>query len=242
MKNWTVNLLFAVGAIALGVAMADPGPIGSICGQTDDRVPVVDYRNARMGGCSAFMIGDGVFVSAGHCFVGPQDLFVEFGVPLSGPEGDPTPAIPDHTWEVDKDTAIIRFGDGADFAVFHVLPNSSARMPWEVFGKGYDIGQIPEETEAQQVAVIGHGRSSRWWGDPLSQTLRIAYGPLRWVDLNHAYYYVDTEVASSGSAVLNARDEAIAVHTDGGCATEHQTNRGWRLDEPRIAEAIRRMR
>ena len=110
------------------------GAVGSPesqCGNTDDRVVSTDGRAGRLLtiGCTAWLIADGRFVSAGHC-VSPATLAntVEFNVPPSLANGTIQHPGPEDQYVVDDSTRVFSdAGIGNDWGVFQTFPKLADR-------------------------------------------------------------------------------------------------------------------
>lgn len=136
------------------ILSGDPTEIGpmTICGASDNRVASTDNRVGRLffGGCTAWYITNGAFLTAGHCAdfdpAGPGlpdgvlDLsgVVEFNIPQSSATGAPLAANPNDQYPILVSTVVWNFDGvnsiGEDWAVFEVGPNSTTNlMPWEAY-------------------------------------------------------------------------------------------------------------
>lgn len=228
----------------------DEGIEASICGLTDDRIPVNDFDFVFSGrltnGCSAFLVADDFAVSAGHCFVGPEDIYMEFNVPLSTQYGERVPTALEDIYSVLRDTGAYCWNqneDDCDYAIFKLDANPITGLTaGEAQGGYYYLLLEPlPPTIPHLVTVAGHGHTGRDIHDELCFTLRKDTGPLIKLDRGVWYWYqVDTEVGGSGSAVMY-QGFVIAVHTHGGCTGKPMANRGNSVFEPNFQEDFNRL-
>ena len=134
-------------------ATVDGGDSESICFGTDDRVRSFDARVRRFSpvGCTAWLVAEDVFVTAGHCVdfapsALPDGYFVEFNVPLSAPDGVSVRSAP-------EDVYAVRYDIGGTFPVGD-LSGSSATI-WETIGTPADCCRTksPGENSGRHRAV-----------------------------------------------------------------------------------------
>jgi len=144
---------------ALEGEFTPPPALRSLCG-ADSRVASTDNRVGRMyfGGCTAWRISSGAFLTAGHCVDfdpdddatgcnpllpdGVLDLsgFIEFDIPASTAGGATLAADPEDQYPVDTSPAFWRFdggcqGLGKDWCVFGVFPNANTGLlPHQAYG------------------------------------------------------------------------------------------------------------
>ncbi len=143
-------------------------PPEDLCGG-DSRVASTDSRVGRLfgGGCTAFLVANGAFVTAGHCVDGQPDgvvdqgfldTVVEFNVPPSLPNGATQPALPDDQFPVTGIYVAWQFiGIGADWAVFHAGPNADGVTPQQAQGGFFRVSGAAESTIGQTMRVTGYG-------------------------------------------------------------------------------------
>ena len=133
--------------------LGDPG--FSICGPTDDRMPSNQPATSRLLniGCTAWIIPNGKFVSAGHCLDGSGANIVEFNVPPSLPNGTIQHPGPEDQYSVDVTTKIYTDGGiGNDWGVFEVFPNSiTGLMPKEAQNAFWPLVQDQQYDKLSQV-------------------------------------------------------------------------------------------
>ena len=110
----------------------------TICGETDDRTPSYNPKVARSlgsmtapAGCTITMIGKTCAISAGHCHT--TFGFAEFNTPLSA-DGRIQHPDQEDIYEIDKSTLqYANRGQGNDWAVVRIKPNSITRNIQERF-------------------------------------------------------------------------------------------------------------
>ncbi len=138
------NVFVNIDEITVG-DWATSSPYTSICGPTDDRISSNQLATARLMsiGCTAWIIPNGKFVSAGHCLDGSSGNIVEFQVPQSLPNGTVQHPGPEDQYSVDLSTKIFTNGGiGNDWGVFEVFPNSiTGLMPKEAQGAFWPLVQ-----------------------------------------------------------------------------------------------------
>jgi len=228
-----VELLAGAGgqAGAFGITKVYAGTQGegteSQCGPTDDRVSsdAVDRARLLNIGCTANLMKQGCFITAGHC-LSSQSLVnvVEFNVPKSNANGSLNHPAPKDQYA--PDVATRKFTDGGignDWGVFVVFPNSeTGLMPLEAQGHGLALSKtVPAVGDT--VKVTGYGVDD----GVDNQTQQISKGPITSVDTNSTTlrYQADTEGGNSGSAVI-ADGRVVAIHTHAGCTQNGGANQG----------------
>ncbi|MDZ7622920.1 MAG: hypothetical protein U5J96_00510 [Ignavibacteriaceae bacterium] len=87
-------------------------PFLSICGPTDERISSNQPATSRLLsiGCTAWIIPNGKFVSAGHCLDGSSSTVVQFNVPISLPNGTIQHPGPEDQYSVNVSTKIFTNG------------------------------------------------------------------------------------------------------------------------------------
>ncbi|MFY7929631.1 MAG: trypsin-like serine peptidase [Oligoflexus sp.] len=210
LTGWTV-------ISACGAASETDSEVKSICGRTEDFVPINAYsgrtewvqtREESVGrlnrNCSGTYIGDigsrrHLFLTAGHCGRTGQAASVEFNYEenADGPV-------------VTVNGRFIESRSNPDYALIELEQDpgvSPTPLATEV-SSNLTIIQHP----AARLKVVAFGlRSGSATGS------RIAYSGL------------DTLGGSSGSGILNERGELVGVHTLGGCSSSGGSNSGWSL-------------
>ncbi len=233
------------------------------CGPNDDRVASTDNRVGRLfsSGCTAWRIGNGAFLTAGHCADfdpddsgpllpdGALDLsgVVEFNVPASQNDGTLVAAAVEDQYPINLTGVMWRFdgagqGLGKDWCVFRVNANANTGLlPHEAYGNPF---RITHELPANGVTlrVTGFGTDV----GTTNQTNQTATGPFSSEIASGAdirlEYSVDTEGGNSGSPVIwEAQNVAIGVHTNGGCTTGGGTNAATSFEVDALENAINGM-
>lgn len=211
-----------------------PAMPDTICGNTDDRVLSNDPRVARLWpvGCTGWMITDcnHCFLTAGHCS-GSSMQIAEFNVPLSSASGAAQHPGPQDQYTID--TASVQtnggLGTGNDWTYFGVHPNSTTGLtPWQANGgQAFDLLPTPPSVSGQTIRITGNGSTS----SPVSPTWYLVQkthtGPYASFTGTTVRYVVDTTGGNSGSPViLDGTNQAIAIHTHGGCTASGGSNIG----------------
>lgn len=154
----------------------------SICGAVDDRIASNDIRVARLipGGCTAWLVSEDVYLTAGHCQEPTSDSrlhFIGWNPVNSDPDVSPT-AHPQDQYAIDPSTYDEENGGvGADWGVGKLLPNDitgltagvaqSAKcdQSWPSSGTGlgcgwFEIGEVPDSAAGNNIRVTGHGTAT----------------------------------------------------------------------------------
>ncbi len=209
-------------------------PPESICGTTDDRIASDQQATGRLVsiGCTAWIIPNGKFVTAGHCLDATSGTVVEFQVPPSLPNGTIQHPGPEDQYSVDVASKIfVNGGVGNDWGVFEVFPNSiTGLMPKEAQGAYWPLVQNlgPDSIRITGYGVDGpppgFGNGAR---DSTNQTQQTHVGPNAGSSGTTMRYVTDTQGGNSGSPVIDAlTNTAVGVHTHGGCTTSGGNNSG----------------
>jgi V8-like Glu-specific endopeptidase len=196
----------------------------SQCGPTDDRTASNQPATGRLLniGCTAWIIPNGKFATAGHCLDGSSSTVVEFNVPLSLPGGTIQHPGPEDQYSVDVSTKIYTNGGiGNDWGVFEVFPNSiSGLMPKEAQGAYWPLVQ---DLGPDSIRITGYGVDT---GSD-NQTQQTHIGPNAGSSGTTMRYVTDTEGGNSGSPVIDGlTNVAVGVHTHGGCTSSGGNNNG----------------
>ena len=216
----------------------------SICGGTDDRVLSTDPRVARNQptGCTSWMINDcnHCFLTAGHCTGNLQ--VVEFNVPLSNTNGSLNHPPPSDQYAVDSASLQSNGGQGVgnDWAYFGVFDNSTTgQSPYTTQGsQAFDLVNPPAVT-GQNIRITGNGSTS----SPVSPTWYLVQkthaGPYVSAAGTSVRYTTDTTGGNSGSPViLDGTNQAIGIHTHGGCTSTGGSNAGTGADLVALQTAL----
>ena len=198
----------------------------SQCGSVDDRVDSTDPRTGRLlsVGCTAWLIADGRFVSAGHCLSPFSANTVQFNVPKSLSNGSLQHPGPEDQYVVD-DSSIesVNGGVGNDWGVFEVFDNAETGLqPLQAQGAFFTLAQ---DLGPATIRITGFGVDS----GADNQTLQTHAGPNVGSGGTTMAYQADTQGGNSGSPVIDeATGRAVGVHTHGGCSTSggSGTNKG----------------
>jgi len=204
----------------------------SICGGTDDRTLSTDARVARNQptGCTSWMINDcsHCFLTAGHCTGNLQ--VVEFNVPLSNSNGSLNHPPPSDQYAVDSASLQSNGGQGVgnDWAYFGVFDNSTTGLSaYAAQGsQAFDLVN-PPPVSGQNIRITGNGSTS----SPVSPTWYLVQkthaGPYVSGNGSTVRYTTDTTGGNSGSPViLDGTNQAIGIHTHGGCTSSGGSNAG----------------
>lgn len=193
----------------------------SQCGPTDDRVASNAANRARLldVGCTANMMANGCFITAGHCMSTPSLVdVIEFNVPASNANGSLNHPPPSDQYVPTANRQFTNGGIGNDWGVFTVSPNSETGLtPLQAQGPGLPLATTVPST-GQTVEITGYGVDT----GAANQTQQVHSGAITSVSVanNRLQYKVDTTGGNSGSAVLKD-GEVVAIHTHGGCNTDN---------------------
>ncbi|NNF57946.1 MAG: PKD domain-containing protein [Rhodothermaceae bacterium] len=200
------------------VVVGEHGVPESQCGPVDDRTSSNDPAVGRLLdiGCTAWIIADGRFVSAGHCLSSTFLVdVVEFNVPLSLSNGTLQHPGPEDQYTVDIGSIeSVNGGVGNDWGVFEVFDNTQTGLsPIEAQGASFNVVQ---DLGPATIRITGYGVDS---GSD-NQTQQTHTGPNVGSSGTTMNYQTDTEGGNSGSPVIDeATGNAVGVHTHGGCST-----------------------
>jgi len=222
------NIFFTINELAIGEFIDDDDLYFSICGPTDDRISSNQLATGRLlsVGCTAWIIPNGHFVSAGHCIDGGGVDVVQFQVPLSLPNGTLQHPGPEDQYSVDDSTIVfVVSGVGNDWGTFEVFPNSvTGLLPKDAQGAFWPLVQDlgPDSIRITGYGVDGpppnHGNPPP--RDSTNQTQQTNVGPNAGSSGTTMRYVTDTQGGSSGSPVIDAlTGNAVGVHTHGGCSS-----------------------
>ncbi len=205
-----------------GLSQLHAGYEKSICGQ-DDRVPSRNLKVARAlenrqgtGGCTITMISKSCAISAGHCM---SVLGVaEFNTPPSK-NGRIQHPIPEDIYDIDKATITHKYeGIGQDWAVFKVKANTiTGQFPGDV--QGFYNVNFDGPTAGDTVRITGYGLDRK---DPERNLAQQTHtGDITQISRGTSFQYnADTMGGNSGSSViLEATNEIVGIHTNGGCSS-----------------------
>lgn len=219
----------------------DPVTAKSICGSTDDRVLSSDPRAGRILsiGCTGWLIDDcrHCFLTAGHCASGTS--VVEFNVPLSDSNGNINHPSPDDQYTVDASSLQDNGGNGVgdDWAYFGVFPNPNTGLtPAEAQGAWYTLVD-PPPVSGNDIRITGYGVDSS--PSTYSQVQQTHVGPMVTSSGTLVQYQTDTMGGNSGSPVIwEQTDQAVGIHTHGGCDSSGGQNSGTGSNHPGLQAAL----
>ncbi len=217
------QIFFETDEVMVG-EWADGSLPESQCGPTDDRISSNQPATGRLVsiGCTAWIIPNGKFVTAGHCLDASTGTVVEFQVPPSLPSGTIQHPGPEDQYSVDVTSKIfVNGGIGNDWGVFEVFPNSiTGLMPKEAQGAYWPLAQ---DLGPDSIRITGYGVDN----GVDNQTQQTHVGPNAGSSGTTMRYVTDTEGGNSGSPVIDAlTNTAVGVHTHGGCTTSGGNNNG----------------
>ncbi len=207
------NVFFRMTEVLVG-----GGSPESQCGPVDNRIVSTDPRSGRLLtiGCTAWLISDGRFVSAGHCVssAGAANT-VEFNVPPSLANGTIQHPGPQDQYVVDDSTIVFTEGGiGNDWGVFKTFPNSQTGLTaLQAQGSFYNVVQ---DLGPATIRITGYGVDS----GTANQTEQTSTGPNAGSSGTTMRYQTDTEGGNSGSPVIDeATGNSVGIHTNAGCST-----------------------
>lgn len=213
----------------------DDAGVNSICGTVDDRMLSEDPRQGRMGGCTAWLISEDIFVWAGHCGEPSASTRMHFTPNSSAaPPNDQYAVVPGSYSGVNE-------GVGNDWGVGRLAPNQNTTKKAGIAqGDWYELGDVPTSTDGKSIRITGYGVAnvkSRWQ--------KTHEGALVTIAGSHLKYVPDTSGGNSGSpVVLNDPNHhlggstAVGIHTHGGCSSSGGSNTGTRIDNAALQAAI----
>jgi V8-like Glu-specific endopeptidase len=261
--------------LELHVAPGDPGaqfilksaltngaehPQRSVPPPGDVRVPVADRRvgralveraDGRVLVCTAWLVGDGVAATAGHCARGL--IQVHFEPPASAANGELRFPPPERQFWPEPNTLLFSNGaPGADWAVLRLTgPSAAARA--ELAGRGgFTLAEGAAGVRAEgEVRVPGFGGdydptgAGRRGENAAHHVLQASSGGLRGEcrngrgvlrgSLSYSGYFL---TGASGAPILNRAGEALGLHTHG----EGAIGCGASVRSPELRSALERSR
>lgn len=221
------------------------------CGPEDKRVASRSNLIGRTfpNGCTAFMVGQNTFLTAGHC-VSADMRILQFEVPNSLGNGDYVMPLPRAQYHIITSSIVVAQPVATpddDWAVFAVAKNPyTGWLPSHGTSGGF---QTSSALLSKQVRVSGFGVDST--PPQASHTLQTHTGGLFWfpnepLRLRHQ---VDTQGGNSGSPII-ALDEqgrdtqvVIGIHVQAGCAASGRVaNFGVSFKNQKLMNAISSVR
>jgi V8-like Glu-specific endopeptidase len=197
--------------------------VESICG-TDNRVASSDVRVARIDpiGCTGWLTADGQLLTAGHCLAGSGNNTLSFNPPLSLSNGTVQFPPPEDQYSIDQTSfTFVNGGVGNDWGIFAVFDNAvTGLQPIDAQGAGF---ALVRRRSSANIRITGHGTDS----GTANQTQQTHVGPNSGSSGTTMRYRTDTTGGNSGSPIIDAAtDEAVGIHTHGGCTTNGGRNSG----------------
>lgn len=173
----------------------------SICGTTDDRVASTDVRMGRYnGGCTAWLISEDAYITAGHCGTPTSSTRIHFVFGTGS-------AAPEDQYSVDVSTYQgVNGGVGNDWGAGRFLPNSiTGKLPGvrqsEKCGTPgcgwFNLGTVPSTTSGNNIRITGYGTAA-----VASQSQKTHVGALTTIGSTYLRYVPDTTVSSLRAAAL----------------------------------------
>ncbi len=222
-----------------------PGGVDTICGNVDDRVLSTDPRcgRNRPTGCTSWLIDDcnHCMLTAGHCANGLQ--VVQFNVPLSTSTGALQHPPPSDQYAVDAASMQTNNGGtgvGDDWTYFGVFANSvTGLLPYQANGGLAFTLTTPPQVAGQTIRITGYGSVQ----SPVSPTWHLVQkthaGPFATATGTTVRYVTDTTGGNSGSPVIvDGTNQAIGIHTHGGCTPSGGANQGTGSNHPGLQAAL----
>jgi V8-like Glu-specific endopeptidase len=210
--EWERDVSIRVSEIVVGDRSAHSR---SICG-ADDRIASNEPRVGRIDpiGCTAWNINNGKYLTAGHCLNGTGNMVLSYNVPLSLPDGTVQFPGPEDQYSIDQSSFVFAAGGvGNDWGVLAAFDNTQTGLqPIEVQGAFI----VRQDLSPADIRITGFGSDT----GVTDQTNQTNVGPNAGSTGTTMRYVTDTTGGSSGSPVIDeATDEAVGIHTHGGCAS-----------------------
>ena len=205
--------------------VATPGD--TICGPDDDRVASSDDRVARFlnssgtSACTGWLGPAPCAFTAGHC-VPTYGHLAEWHVPPSTSTGALQHPPPEFQFPIDMSSIQgVNGGVGNDYALTRIFPNTLGEDPHVKFPH-FTMGFfLPSGSDV--IRITGYGSDSGV-DDQVQQT---HFGPFAGSSGAQLQYQADTTGGNSGSPVIHeATQQAVGIHTHGGCGSGGGANSG----------------
>ena len=153
------DIYFDVDEVVVGDWVEGDGPFQeSQCGPNDDRIPSSDPAAGRLLdiGCTAWLISDGTFISAGHCIATSSLVdVVQFNVPLSNNNGTINHPPVEDQFPTDNGTRVWSNGGvGNDWGHFSTFTNNLGETALDRQGAFFNLEQ---NTNTNTIRITGYG-------------------------------------------------------------------------------------
>jgi V8-like Glu-specific endopeptidase len=212
----------------------------SICGTADNRTLTAKRASARLlistsggiGVCSGWLISQNTgMATAGHCIPGATAITTQFNVPNSTAGGAIVNPAATSQYQLASIRAWVNGGPGNDYATYRTRLTSSLN-PFQRQGERFT-------TIAPAVGVThqrhGHGSAS---GTRNFAAKAHSGAVSAVVGTSVRYNTMDTTGGDSGSVVWRGTNQAVCVHTHGGCTSTGGYNSGTSVTLAGFAAAI----
>ena len=211
-RSILVSLLLASSALQplVSAQELDDGMVGgdvitsTICGPEDDRVRSYDLRQGRLvmpdGTCTAWLISEEVFLTAGHCGILHEDWRVHFTFDV-----DDAPEEDQYAVDPPSYASGINSSQGKDWGAGRLLPNSitenlpgvAQTLKCGTYACGwYSLGSVPSQVSGTRITITGYGVSSDP-DDTTPQPQKTSTGPLSSITSSQLFYATDSMVSWS---------------------------------------------
>lgn len=219
------------------------GGVATICGN-DDRLPSTDPRVARVMpvACTGWLIQDDAdcMLSAGHCGGSSSINVAQFNVPFSTSGGGLVSPPPEDQYPIDASSQqLVNGGVGNDWNYYGAFPNSNTGLrPHQAQGTGFVLVSPPAVTAGAEIRITGHGTDSSP-NSTYNQVQQTEVGSYVSLSGTTVRYETDTTGGNSGSPIIyEATDQAIGIHTNGGCGASSGSNIGCSAANTGLQSAI----
>ncbi len=195
----------------------------SICGPSDNRVDSTDSRVGRIDpiGCTGWMINNGKLLTAGHCLAGSGNTTLSINPPKSTSGGTVQFPPADRQYSIVQSSFdFVNGGVGNDWGIFAVNNNSvTGLQPMAAHGSF----AFRQDLGPSTIRITGFGVDS---GSD-NQSNQTHTGANTGSSGTTMRYNADTQGGNSGSPVIDeATNQAVGIHTHGGCSSSGGNNSG----------------
>lgn len=213
----------------------------SICGTTDDRTGSAAAAVGRLlsiglgGGCTGWIVSNGLEVTAGHCVTSGSAHVLQFNVPSSLSDGTIQHPPASAQYSVNQQSILYQYTGaiGYDWAVFEVFDNSETGLqPIQAQGASFAVVQdiTPSQLRVTGYGVDGPPPNFGAWPGPWNsdnQTQQTHVGSNTSSSGNIVRHTADTQGGNSGGPIIDeGTGKAIGVHTNAGCTSTGGNNHG----------------